>query len=72
MKPDQSVEQLLLLQSRAGSVVRGHEFHYATLIERGDDAPLADLTDGDGRTLGACGGRRDRVTGTFFHVIAQA
>ncbi len=56
----------------AGSLVRGHEFHYATLIERGDDAPLADLTDGQGCPLGASGGRRDRVTGTFFHAIAQA
>jgi cobyrinic acid a,c-diamide synthase len=56
----------------AGSVVRGHEFHYATLISYGDDAPLAELTDGQGRTLGPSGGRRDRVTGTFFHAIAQA
>jgi cobyrinic acid a,c-diamide synthase len=56
----------------AGQVVRGHEFHYATLISPGDDAPLADLTDGQGRPLGRCGGRRDRVTGAFFHVIAQA
>jgi cobyrinic acid a,c-diamide synthase len=56
----------------AGSVVRGHEFHYATLISPGDDTPLADLMDGQGRALGPCGGRRDRVTGTFFHAIAQA
>ena len=56
----------------AGSIVRGHEFHYATLTSPGDDAPLADLTDGQGGPLGASGGRRDRVTGTFFHAIAQA
>jgi cobyrinic acid a,c-diamide synthase len=56
----------------AGSVVRGHEFHYATLISPGADAPLADLIDGQGRPLGPSGGRRDRVTGTFFHAIAQA
>jgi cobyrinic acid a,c-diamide synthase len=56
----------------AGSVVRGHEFHYATLIAPGDDAALADLADGQGQTLGPSGGRRDRVTGTFFHVIAPA
>jgi cobyrinic acid a,c-diamide synthase len=56
----------------AGSAVRGHEFHYATLISSGGDAPLADLTDGQGRALGPCGGRRGRVTGTFFHAIAQA
>jgi len=56
----------------AGSAVRGHEFHYATLISSGDDAPLADLLDGQGRALGPSGGRRGRVTGTFFHAIAQA
>ena len=56
----------------AGTVVRGHEFHYATLISCGDDPPLAELTDGQGRTLGPSGGRRARVTGTFFHAIAQA
>jgi cobyrinic acid a,c-diamide synthase len=55
----------------AGTLVRGHEFHYATMISAGDDAPLADLVDGQGQRLGPAGGRRDRVTGTFFHAIAQ-
>jgi cobyrinic acid a,c-diamide synthase len=56
----------------AGGVVRGHEFHYATLVSAGGDAPLADLTDAQGRSLGPSGGRRHRVTGTFFHAIARA
>jgi cobyrinic acid a,c-diamide synthase len=56
----------------AGSLVRGHEFHYARLISPGDDAPLADLVDGQGQALGPSGGRRARVTGTFFHAIAPA
>jgi cobyrinic acid a,c-diamide synthase len=56
----------------AGGAVRGHEFHYAVLVSPGDDAPLADLTDTQGRPLGPSGGRRDRVTGTFFHAIARA
>jgi cobyrinic acid a,c-diamide synthase len=55
-----------------GCVVRGHEFHYATLVSPGDDAPLADLMDGQGRALGPSGGRRERVTGGFFHAIARA
>ncbi len=55
----------------AGDVVRGHEFHYAQQIAPGDDAPLADLADAAGRSLGAAGGRRGCVTGTFFHAIAQ-
>ncbi|HLN07779.1 MAG TPA: cobyrinate a,c-diamide synthase [Xanthobacteraceae bacterium] len=54
----------------AGAVVRGHEFHYATCTEVGDDAPLADLTDAQGRALGRSGGRRRHVSGTFFHAIA--
>jgi cobyrinic acid a,c-diamide synthase len=56
----------------AGQLVRGHEFHYATLVTPGDDAPLADLRDAQGRSLGPTGGRRNRVTGSFFHAIAPA
>ncbi len=53
-----------------GSAVRGHEFHYASLIETGNDAPLAEIADGEGNPLGPAGARRGRVTGTFFHAIA--
>lgn len=53
-----------------GSAVRGHEFHYATITARGDDTPLADLTDGQGHPIGPEGSRRGPVTGTFFHAIA--
>jgi cobyrinic acid a,c-diamide synthase len=53
-----------------GTVLRGHEFHYAT-ITPGEDAPLAMLADGLGQPLGAAGGQRELVTGTFFHAIAR-
>lgn len=56
----------------AGSVVRGHEFHYARLIEPGTDAPLVELADAQDAPLGKAGGRRGHVTGTFFHAIATA
>jgi cobyrinic acid a,c-diamide synthase len=56
---------------RAGDIVRGHEFHYATLTEVGHDAPFSELADGQGRPLGSSGSRRGNVTGTFFHAIAQ-
>ncbi|WP_127090424.1 cobyrinate a,c-diamide synthase [Aquabacter cavernae] len=56
----------------AGTRVRGHEFHYATITARGDDAPLADLSDAQGTLIGAEGSRRGHVTGTFFHAIAPA
>jgi cobyrinic acid a,c-diamide synthase len=51
-------------------VVRGHEFHYAMLTETGNDAPFAQIFDGEGNELGPEGGRRGQVTGTFFHVIS--
>ncbi len=54
----------------AGGHVRGHEFHYASLVDPGPDAPLAQLADAHGRDLGPAGGRRGRVTGAFFHAIA--
>lgn len=57
---------------RAGSLVRGHEFHYAALIATGEDDPFVELADGQGQKLGKAGGRRGHVTGTFFHAIAQA
>jgi cobyrinic acid a,c-diamide synthase len=56
---------------QAGHFVRGHEFHYATLMNVGNDAALVDLADARGRPLGKAGGRRGYVTGTFFHAIAS-
>jgi len=56
----------------AGTTLRGHEFHYSALVSSGADAPLAELRDGQGRSLGSAGGRRGHVTGGFFHVIARA
>jgi cobyrinic acid a,c-diamide synthase len=55
----------------AGARLRGHEFHYASLSEPGGDEPLAELFDAEGNSLGPSGGRRGRVTGTFFHAIAR-
>jgi cobyrinic acid a,c-diamide synthase len=55
----------------ADTIVRGHEFHYATLTVAGNDEPLVELADAQGRTIGTDGGRRGRVTGTFFHAIAR-
>lgn len=54
----------------AGAIVRGHEFHYASVLDQGPDDPLATLCDAAGRALGPSGGRRGRVSGTFFHAIA--
>jgi cobyrinic acid a,c-diamide synthase len=53
-----------------GALVRGHEFHYASLVSKGDDDAFAELSDSAGSALGKSGGQRGRVTGTFFHAIA--
>jgi cobyrinic acid a,c-diamide synthase len=55
-----------------GNTIRGHEFHYASLVAPGGDEPLAELADGEGRALGPSGARRGNVSGTFFHAIAAA
>ncbi|GAB4190733.1 MAG: cobyrinate a,c-diamide synthase [Thalassobaculales bacterium] len=57
---------------RAGSRLRGHEFHYATVSQPSGDAPLAEVSDAEGRPLGDRGSRRGRVSGSFFHAIAAA
>jgi cobyrinic acid a,c-diamide synthase len=56
----------------AGAVLRGHEFHYATIAAQGDDEPFALATDAYGAPPAPAGSRRGRVTGSFFHVIAEA
>lgn len=56
---------------QAGTCFRGHEFHYAQLIDPGLDQPLVDLCDGTGKDLGPAGGRRGLVSGSYFHVMAE-
>ena len=56
----------------AGAVIRGHEFHYASLMSAGGDDSFAEVTDAAGQRLDTPGGRRGHVTGTFFHAIAVA
>ncbi len=56
----------------AGTRLRGHEFHYATIVDRGADAPFALATDAYGSSPEPTGSRRGRVSGSFFHVIAPA
>jgi cobyrinic acid a,c-diamide synthase len=68
-------EALLLADSplgKAGGVVRGHEFHYATRIAQGNDENFLALADAQGQPVDDAGGRRGHVSGTFFHAIAGA
>lgn len=52
----------------AGDALRGHEFHYSSILEQ-PDAPLAQVFDADGGLVPETGSRRGHVTGTFFHLI---
>jgi len=56
-----------------GTRLRGHEFHYATIVDQGADAPLVMARDAYGAapSPSPSGSRRGRVTGSFFHVIAE-
>ena len=53
-----------------GAQLRGHEFHYATILAQPDPA-LASVRDANGAAVAETGSRRGRVTGTFFHLIAE-
>jgi cobyrinic acid a,c-diamide synthase len=53
----------------AGTALRGHEFHYASIIDPGSDQPLCSIEDASGQTVSETGSRRGRVSGTFFHMI---
>lgn len=56
----------------AGTVLTGHEFHYASIVAQGEDPPFAIVSDPHGSPPAATGSRRGRVTGSFFHAIALA
>lgn len=53
-----------------GAQLRGHEFHYATIVSQ-PDAPLARVRDANGAEVAETGSRRGHVSGTFFHLIAE-
>ncbi|WP_407167175.1 cobyrinate a,c-diamide synthase [Bradyrhizobium sp. ORS 111] len=55
---------------RPGTRLRGHEFHYSTIISQ-PDTPLAVVRDATGVTVAETGSRRGHATGTFFHLIAE-
>ncbi|MEM9576421.1 MAG: cobyrinate a,c-diamide synthase [Pseudomonadota bacterium] len=53
-----------------GAALRGHEFHYSTILEQ-PDAPLAEVCDADGNPVPETGSHRGNASGTFFHLITQ-
>jgi cobyrinic acid a,c-diamide synthase len=53
----------------AGTVFRGHEFHYATVTSPPSLSPLFEAQDATGRPLPAAGCRTGAVSGSFIHLI---
>lgn len=71
-----AVQEAPLPGIASGQALRGHEFHYATILSQ-PDAALARVTDANGVDLPETGSYRvtpdgGRVSGTFFHLIALA
>ena len=56
----------------AGASWRGHEFHYASVVEAEEGPSLWSLADADGASLGEAGHVSGSVSGSFFHVIDRA
>jgi cobyrinic acid a,c-diamide synthase len=58
---------------QAGTTFRGHEFHYAALLEAGEagtaPAPLFDATDARHQPLGPQGACQGTVAGSFMHLL---
>ncbi|HLO78828.1 MAG TPA: cobyrinate a,c-diamide synthase [Magnetospirillum sp.] len=52
----------------AGTIFRGHEFHYATILSEGG-APLFQVADAAGTDLGTVGLRAGSVFASFVHLI---
>jgi cobyrinic acid a,c-diamide synthase len=55
---------------QAGARLRGHEFHYSTIVAQ-PDMSLAVVRDATGAVIAETGSRRGHATGTFFHLIAE-
>jgi len=67
----QATLQAPMLGFGTSARLRGHEFHYTTILEE-PDAPLALVGDADGNPVPETGSIKGNVTGTFFHLIAEA
>lgn len=56
----------------AGTRLRGHEFHYASVTSPGTGDPLFRVSDAPGIDLGTMGSRRGSVCGSFLHMVDRA
>ena len=54
---------------KLGTRFRGHEFHYATVVEEGEEDPLFQCCDSTGEVTSLIGRRVANVSGSFLHLI---
>jgi cobyrinic acid a,c-diamide synthase len=52
--------------------LRGHEFHYSSILRQGYAPPLFKAADATGKELGAIGMRKDNIMGSYAHIVSQA
>jgi cobyrinic acid a,c-diamide synthase len=52
--------------------LRGHEFHFSSIVTEGKADRLFEASDAQGRSLPPTGLRRGRVMGSYAHVISEA
>ena len=55
-----------------GISYRGHEFHYAQLVQPGDAPRLFEVTDASHRSLGQAGAQVGNACGSFLHLIDRS
>ena len=56
----------------ANSCFRGHEFHYASIVDEGTESPLFMVENARGEDLGPAGAAIGSVCGSFIHLIDRA
>ena len=64
--------QLKPLNAPWTSALRGHEFHYSTIVTKGVADPLFHASDAAGNDLGPIGQRVGNVMGSYAHIISEA
>ena len=69
-----ATDACLLATSPLGQAgtTRGHEFHYARLLDAGDAPPLFDVTDTHGQTPAPLGAQVGTAAGSFLHLIDRS
>jgi len=53
----------------AGTALRGHEFHYSSIVSEDSSQPLFIVRDARATDLGAMGTRYGGVMGSFLHIV---